>query len=305
MFAARRTPKGGEAAPARGTPRGPKAPRVAQDPQPRAANRPQAGLQAFRHKLILPIAQKGEVVVHDPGQEGRRLVHLTGHRRRRRLGELGGDRLRARDHRRPVLDRRAHLLEHVLDPAGKGREPLAVGLPVQLDVSDRFGDRVRRVDSGNQRLHEPPRVVAPDADHGVDQEVDPEALPGELDTDRVDEKRHVIADHLDGGMRRSPAVVLEIGVVDANLGGPRGPLLSEVPVRDRGPVKVDRAPADKVLRRDPMVVLANERLTLAGLAVSNPFVDARADRLDQLGLEIRRLHCHVRTFLVLRLAPAI
>jgi hypothetical protein len=115
-------------------------------------------------------------VVGEPGQEGPRLVHLGGVERRRRPASSAAS-LRPSAHRRPVLDRRAHLLEHVLDPVRRGREPAPVGLPVDLDVGDRLGDRVGAVDSGSEGLHEPAGAVAPDADHGMDQDVDAVALP--------------------------------------------------------------------------------------------------------------------------------
>ena len=58
----------------------------------------------------------------------------------------------------------------------------------------------------------------------------------ELHRHRVDEERHVVGDDLDDGVRRLPAVLLELRVVDADLGRARLALApSEAPVRSAPP----------------------------------------------------------------------
>ncbi|MDQ6605005.1 MAG: hypothetical protein M3Z06_00485 [Actinomycetota bacterium] len=55
--------------------------------------------------------------------------------------------------------------------------------------------------AGGEGFQELPRIVAPDADHVMDEEVDGVTLPRQLYAQRVDEKRHVVAGHRMGRSR--------------------------------------------------------------------------------------------------------
>ena len=69
----------------------------------------------------------------------------------------------------------------------------------------------------------------------------------ELHRHRVDDERHVVGDDLDHRVRRLPAVLLELGVVDVHLDLAGRAHPGPVPVRDRGAVQVERA----AVRPDP------------------------------------------------------
>ena len=148
-------------------------------------------------------------------------------------------------------------------------------------------------------LDQLPVRVPPDPDHRMDHEVDRVPLAPELHRHRVDDERHVVADDLDHRVRGLPAVVLELGVVDVDLGLAGLAVLGQVPVRDRGAVEIERTPTDQVLPRDPVVVLAHEDLARRRLLIGEAFPDAGADGVDQLRFEIRRLQHQLTPPLIL------
>ena len=90
-------------------------------------------------------------------------------------------------------------------------------------------------------------------------------MPRQLHRDRVDEERHVVGDDLDDGVRRLPAVLLDVGRVDVHLRLAGPPDAAEVPVRERGAVQVELAPVDQVVGRDVRVVRADEPLEVVRL----------------------------------------
>ena len=73
-----------------------------------------------------------------------------------------------------------------------------------------------------------------------------------------------------------PAVLLEVGVVDVELGLTRAALQRKVPVGDRGAVQVDLAAVGEILGPDPAVVLPHE-----GCRPAQPLPRAGAHALDR------------------------
>ena len=142
-------------------------------------------------------------------------------------------------------------------PARSCSSASAVGLAVDLDVDQRLGQPVLGPD-----LEQPALLVAPDAHDRPDHEVDGAPAPRHLHRDRVDEEGHVVDDRLDDGVRRLPAVLLDVRRVDVHLdlAGPAD--AREVPVGERGAVEVDVAPVVQVVGRDVGVVRADEPLDL-------------------------------------------
>ena len=89
---------------------------------------------------------------------------------------------------------------------------------VDLGVDHRLGDRpVGGVGPGGRTSLQRAALVAVDGDHRVDDQVDAEAVAVQLHRHRVDQERHVVGDDLDCGVRSTPAVALELRVVDAHL----------------------------------------------------------------------------------------
>jgi hypothetical protein len=107
--------------------------------------------------------------------------------------------------------------------------------------------------------------------------VDPEAAPAQRHADRVDQERHVVGDDLERGVRRLPAVDLELRIEDADLALARLALAAEVQVRERRAVEVDARLAREILRGDPAVVLADELLRLTGVGLRQMLVKPGTD----------------------------
>ena len=224
-----------------------------QQPEPGALD----AAQRLRVERVLAVAEEREVVVGQPREKGARLVGLgrvdAG---RRRALELADQRLHAVAHRPPVVDHHADALEDAAQRLGQLVE--ALGLAIDLDVHV--------------------RLVAHDR---VDEHVDAELAPAELHAHRVDEERHVVADDLDRGVRRLPAVLLERRVVHAHTRLAALAVAPERPVRQRGAVEVDRLAAVQVGRRRAPVIAAHERLGLGHLVGRDPLSDSLADRFDE------------------------
>ena len=171
-----------------------------------------------------------------PLQERPHLGQLLGADRCRLAAQLLGQLDRPRSHRLPVLDRHADLLEDAPQVVAQGEQPGLVGLPRDLHVEDGLGQRIRVRGPRLEDVEQIALGVATDAHHGMDDEIDPVAVASQLHGHGVDDERHVVADDLHDSVRRLPAMMLELGVVDVYLDLTRRPLLGQVPVRDRRPV---------------------------------------------------------------------
>ena len=231
---------------------------VAQDPEARSGDGSE-DVVAFlgADEVVLPEAQEHEVVVGHEAEEVAGLGDLPGVARRRPLLELGRQHLRLGLHGRPVLHRRPHVVEDGEEPVPQRLEPLPGRLAVDLDVEEGLGGA--GADGG-----EVPVVVAADGDDGVDDEVQPAALPDQLHRHGVEQERHVVDDDLDDRVGRRPAVVVEGRRVDPGLGRAGRPALGQVEVGQGGAGQVDRVAPDEVLGRDPLPVGRDQVLGRVG-----------------------------------------
>ena len=116
----------------------------------------------------------------------------------------------------------------------------------------------------------------------MDDEVDARGRPRQRHRHRVDDERHVVGDDVDHRVRRGPAVLFGVGVVDADVGLPGAPRTRQLPVLGRRAVQVALAAAREIGPGYPVVVLANECLDDGSLAVGKPVADSLANRVDQL-----------------------
>ena len=111
---------------------------LAQDAQAASGNDAQHVLALHRGELVVAAAEKGEMVVEEPGDERASFLELgIGHAGPRRL-EAAGDVQHARLHRVPVLDRGAHVGQNFGDARLELGEPRRIGLAIDLDVHERF-----------------------------------------------------------------------------------------------------------------------------------------------------------------------
>ena len=81
-------------------------------------------------------AEKGEVVVGEPEQEGLAFGQLGRRNRRGALVEALDDREHAVAHLRPVADREPHIAEHARHIGGERVEPSRVADAIDLDVDE-------------------------------------------------------------------------------------------------------------------------------------------------------------------------
>jgi hypothetical protein len=240
-----------------------------------------------RHQLVLGEAEEREVTLVHPREQGRGFLALVAAQRRRRRTQLGDEVGGPTAHCGPVLDGGRDLAQHVDQPLP---QPLELGCrahTIDLHADERFRQRavlvrgVRREYGGELAVG-----VPPNADHRVDEQVDPRVLAAQLHRGRVDQERHVVCYELDDRVRGLPSVLLEVRVVDADVRRAGLALAGEAPVGERGAIEVERVELGEVLGRHPAVVLPNELLDLPRLALVEPLADACADGLDQRALDL-------------------
>src|SRR4029453_16611153 len=121
---------------------------------------------------------------------------------------------------------------------------LGLALAVDLEVQVRLADAVGGV--GGQDLDQPAGLVAADHDHRVDGQVNDQAVAVQFHGHRVDQERHVVGDDLHDGVPGAPAVLLEPGAVDADLGLAGPAAVGQTPVGQHGAVQVLRLQLEQV-----------------------------------------------------------
>ena len=210
--------------------------RVAQDSEPRLGDRAQDVVAVVSDELVLAVAEEREVIVLEPVEERGGLGDVVAVERRRTPAEARDHLAHAPAHRAPVVDGGAHVAEDLLELEPELLEHSRLAT-VDLDVVQRLHAHLRR----RQKLHEVPLSVAPNADDGVDVEVDRSSAPGERHFDGIHEERHVVRQDLDDAVLRSPPVLLEARRVHAHLRLAGQPALQEVPLCERGAVEVEAA----------------------------------------------------------------
>jgi hypothetical protein len=166
--------------------------------------------------FVFAISQKGEIVGCKPSQEIARGGDFGGLARRRGGGESFDDPAHVAQHRAPIRDAGAHVVEHVLDAVADRVELRLVALRVDFHMHEAFADTLFAEAEGS------PARVARDRDDRVDHQMDGQFAPVDFRRDRIDEERHVVVDDLDDRMARVPAMLGQARIVDAylGLGGP-------------------------------------------------------------------------------------
>ncbi len=263
---------------------------VAHDPEPRPGNAAKRVLAVLGDQVVLVEAEEREVVVHDPLEEGPGLGQVLGVDRRRVRVQVGDDLVRARDHRLPVVDGCPHVPEDAPDSGLQLGEMVGIGLAHDLRVDEGLEPAVGRVRVVREHVEELPVPVPPDARHRVDDQVHAAPEPVELHAHRVDEEGHVVVDDLDDGVRRLPAVLLELRGVDVDLGRARRALRGQVEVGERRAVEVGGAALEQVVRCDGAVVEADEDVEARGVLRGEPSAGVLDRLLDQRRLCFLGLH---------------
>ena len=246
---------------------------IAQQPEAGALHRREHVGPRVVAQLVLAVAEEGEVVVGQPGEQPTGLLDLLGGdadgrglvEDLRDLGALG-------THLGPVLNDLAHVGEHA---AQVGRDLLAVGgvaVAVDLEVhpglaqDPELGGRAAPVDAARvcgppvEDLLELAGRVAAHEHQRVHNDVDGAAHAHQLGGDRVHEEGHVVGDDLDNGVPAGPALLLELGVEHLDLGGADRAGLRELPVGQGGPEEILGGAGEQVLGGHVSVVPPEEAL---------------------------------------------
>ncbi len=108
----------------------------------------------------------------------------------------------------------------------------------------------------------------------------------------IDQKRHVVRDHLDHRMVAVPTVDFRSRVGDANLRTPRIARRRESEMRDRRAGEVRRVVFSHVARRDVHEIPANEILLRFRAPLPSPRPRPAHDRLDGVGGPSPRIQRH-------------
>ena len=135
---------------------------------------------------------------------------------------------------------------------------------------------------GGARLHDEPLGVARHLDHGVDDEMDGEIVAAELRRHGIDEERHVVIDDLDDGMGAVPAMLVDAGIVDPDLGLAGQTLLAVIPEGEGGAIEVLDLRPHQIVRRHIGVEFADEARCRLGPRAVQPLQGQRHRFLDQL-----------------------
>ena len=238
---------------------------VAQQPESGSGHGQEAHLGALLGQRVLAVAEEGEVVGREPRQEAHNLVDLVGGDAggavgAQAFGEIGAP----SPHLGPVVDRVADVAEDPLELGSDSGTPGGVTDPVNLDVHPRFAGDAERVVAdgliGVEHLDERSRRIAGDDQLRVDQEVDFAAATSQGHRDRVDEEGHVVGDDLDDAVAGAPALGLDRGVVDEDVGRPHRPVACEVEMREGCSQEIFGHPRHEVFGRHVAVIPRQEGL---------------------------------------------
>ena len=239
--------------------------RIAQDPEPGRPGPLQPDRPAPPGEVVFAVTDEGEAAVVEPAEKRPRLGDFgSGGPRRvafQILGGLGEPPL----HRGQVLDRGADIDKNRFQPAAQAFEGIGPAQLGDLEMHHRLGSRA----AGPAELFQPSRLVPLDLHDRVDDQMDRKVLPVDLRGHRIDEKRHVVVDDVDRGVRRGPSVRPDAGVEDpdvrlAALAGPQ-----QLPDRHgaaQGPAVVRR----EIGFRHVLIELRDEPRGLGAAALAPP-----------------------------------
>ena len=164
--------------------------------------------------------------------------------------------MQALDHRLPVVDRRAHVVEDANDVGGKRFEAGRVDHAIDLDMNKRLAVSIPGLGACQSRQ----RAVGT-ALHGNDRmhdQMQRQPVAVDLHRHRVDQERHVVVDDFDDGMRGLPAVLFERRIEHPHASAARVALAREVPVRQHRAVEIGRLPLREILGVDVLEIAHRE-----------------------------------------------
>ena len=187
---------------------------------------PRAGWSARRSSplllaadiVVLADAEEGEIVVGEPFEEGDRFGRLPPAAIGGGFGLVGADRrIQAVEHRPPVADGEADLIERLLQFFRQRRAIRLMRDPVEMNVDQTLAGRRERPLSIAVISPQSAVLVALQRKDRVSDELHFAAIFLELAEHRIDEERHVVIEGFDDGDRRSE---FRVAQPDQALPGP-------------------------------------------------------------------------------------
>ena len=233
-------------------------------------------------------------VLH-PGEQRLGLAHIARIEPCVQDVEIVGGAARCGAHFRPIGKGDAHIAHAALDVGAQRREQRRVDDAVDLDVLERLeppvpaGLRTSLLDAAQH-----PGCVACDRENRVRQKMDGQRPLRNREADRIDQERHVVVHHLDDGMGRCVAVLLERRVEHPHQCAATA-ALRELQVRQSGPREHRGSTRRHVVGIDVGVVRFQEAL---GVHASPGFALPRGgdDGCDRLAVLLCARLIHVDTF---------
>ena len=172
---------------------------VAQDAEAGAAAGDEVAGLGITVELVLARAKEGEIAGLQPFQEGNRFGQEVGRHVPRPGLELGDRPAEALEHRPPVRDDRAHLVQNATQRVDEiAPRGIVEQLGVDGDVAFLAPVRPAPV-AGADDVLQAPGLVAPGLEDGVEQVAHVEPARLQLAHHRVDQERHVVIEDLDDG----------------------------------------------------------------------------------------------------------
>ena len=198
------------------------------------------------------------MVVVDPFQKSLPLLQLVRIEWRGIGIEFPEHRMQLLPHRLPILHRGPDIGERALHITSDPLEKLGFRLAVHLAMHDGLGYRITGAFIGGQNLQQFPGIAPAQLHHWMDNLMGGQAAAVDGHAHRIDQKRHVIGNYLDDGVRRLPAVLLEPRVVDVDLGRPWHTVPGVIQMGHRRAVEIDRIELFEVRGSDAAEVLGDE-----------------------------------------------
>ena len=261
----------------------------AEQPEPRSGDRHELVRRRASRETVFAKTEESEMMVGEPGQESARLGGLRAADAGQSRPDAAREFQRLVRHGLPVAHRKPYVGEHGEDACAHVREPARIHGAVDLDVLPGLRARADRRVAG--AFLQATAAIAHNVQHRVHHHVQRESAVVQHHGQRVDEKRHVVRDDLDHGVRRGPAVLGLAGIEDTYQRPAGAADRAETQLVDRGCGERGRCAAAQVVLVHAAVVRLHEvrgrhgRARLRGSRV-------RRDRIDQVLAYGRDDSCH-------------
>ncbi|MNN03753.1 hypothetical protein D3C81_1164580 [compost metagenome] len=227
----------------------------------------------------LLVAEEGEVIVQQPGEEFAHLGAVVGGQRRLQLRPQGAQALL---HRPVVGHGQAHVGEHLVQGLGQQVAGTGAGAAVDLQADQRLATDVVARGPRRQQFEPLARGATAQLEHAVLHAVHGMPAAAQLHAQRVDQKRHVGMQHLQHAVRRLPAVMFVVGVEQQHLRCRRVEAAEQAPGRQAAAGQIGQAALAQLVEGDAGEEATGEHRHLRQLRR----IELARQHLEQLAVKI-------------------